>query len=74
MELSNQEKRLVEYLKSFSTINPLQAWSELGIYRLSAVVNRLRNKGYDINTSRKSVLNKYQEPCSFAVYELERAS
>jgi len=74
MELTNQEKRLLDYLQKYLKINPIEALTDLGIYRLSDVVFRLRNKGYDINTKRVTRLNRYDEPCSFAEYELKRAS
>ena len=52
----------------------LMSWQALGIYRLSDVVFKLRNRGYDIETKRKTVMNKWQEKTSFAEYKLERAS
>jgi hypothetical protein len=65
------EGRLLEYLKARTRINPLEAWAELGIYRLSAVVFALRQKGHDIKTNIKPVLNRFDEPCNFAEYELQ---
>lgn len=70
--LENQEKRLLDYLTTNKKINPLDAWTELGIYRLSAVIFLLREKGYTIETKRKSILNKFEELCNFAEYELLR--
>ena len=68
--MTNQEKRLLDYLKANNKISPMEAWTELGIYRLSDVVFKLRNKNYEIETERKSVLNRFDEPCSFAQYKL----
>jgi len=70
MNMTNQETRLLHYLESNKKISPMEAWTELGIYRLSDVVFKLRNKNYDIETERKSVLNRFDEPCSFAEYKL----
>jgi len=72
--LGKQELRLLEYLENFGSINPIMSWQTLGIYRLSDVVFKLRNRGYDIETKRKTVMNKWQEKTSFAEYKLERAS
>jgi hypothetical protein len=66
----SQDERLLEYLENNKSINPLTAWRKLGIYRLSAVVFNLRQDGYKIITHRKSVLNQFNEKCSFAEYEL----
>jgi hypothetical protein len=72
--LGKQELRLLEYLENNKSINPIMSWQALGIYRLSDVVFKLRNRGYDIETKRKTVINKWQEKTSFAEYKLERAS
>ena len=68
--MTNQETRLLHYLESNKKISPMEAWTELGIYRLSDVVFKLRNKNYEIETERKSVLNRFDEPCSFAEFKL----
>ncbi len=69
--MTNQEQRLLDYLKTNFKVSPMDAWIELGIYRLSDVVFKLRNKGYEIETERKSVLNRFDEPCSFAEYKFK---
>ena len=43
--LTVQEKRLLDYLKKNRSINPIMSWQALGIYRLSDVIFKLRNKG-----------------------------
>tara|TARA_R110002110_G_scaffold107824_1_gene269683 strand:+ start:185 stop:394 length:210 start_codon:yes stop_codon:yes gene_type:complete len=68
--MTNQEKRLLDYLKTNNKISPMEAWTELGIYRLSDVVFKLRNKDFEIETERKSVMNRFDEPCNFAEYKL----
>tara|TARA_R110002020_G_scaffold6285_1_gene26315 strand:- start:75 stop:284 length:210 start_codon:yes stop_codon:yes gene_type:complete len=68
--MTNQEKRLLDYLKTNNKISPMEAWTELGIYRLSDVVFKLRNKDFEIATERKSVMNRFDEPCNFAEYKL----
>jgi len=70
MNMTNQETRLLEYLKTNYKITPMEAWNELGIYRLSDVVFKLRNKNYEIETERMSVVNRFNEVCSFAEYKL----
>lgn len=40
--LRGQKKRLLEYLQKHGTITPLEAWTQLSIYRLSDVIMRLR--------------------------------
>lgn len=69
--MTAQAKRLLEYLKTNKKITPIQAWHDLGIYRLSDTVLKLRNDDYNINTVRTSSYNKFQEKVSFATYVLE---
>ncbi len=40
--MTNQEQRLLDYLKTNFKVSPMDAWIELGIYRLSDVVFKLR--------------------------------
>ena len=68
-----QVERLLDYLKVNKVINPLTAWTELGIYRLSAVIFLLRKDGYEIETNLVEVRNKFNEPVMFAEYKLELA-
>jgi hypothetical protein len=46
----SQNIRLINYLQTNTEINPLTAWQQLGIYRLSARVLDLRKEGYKIKT------------------------
>lgn len=65
-----QKERLEQYLLANKTINPLEAWTKLGIYRLSAVVFDLRKEGHLIVSNRKRVKNQFNEHCYVAEYEL----
>lgn len=68
---SPQCKRLLEWLQTGSKIDPLTAWSRFGIYRLSARIFDLREAGYNIRSTRRTVRNKYGEDISIAEYRLE---
>ena len=66
---TSQKQRLLAYLKQHP-INPLEAWQQLGIYRLAAVVHLLREDGHEIKTDLVEVKNKYNEVCKVAKYTL----
>ena len=68
----SQQDRLLNYLETNHQINPLTAWSELGIYRLSDTVLKLRKKGHNIITEKLNVNNRWNEKCTVANYILER--
>jgi hypothetical protein len=65
-----QTQRLLEYLRCNRSINPLQAWTELGIYRLAARVNDLKKAGECIESGAVEVKNRYGEECRVAEYRL----
>lgn len=68
---TTQAGRLLDYLMSGRAIDPMQAWSELGIYRLSARVHELREQGYSIVNQGRTVKNRYGEDCKVASYRLK---
>ena len=71
--MQTQCQRLLRYLEINGQIDPLTAWSELGIYRLGARVFDLRKAGHSITDSRKEVTNRFGEKCRVASYKLEKA-
>jgi len=71
MKKSNsQEKRLLEWLQSGKGIDPLTAWTELGIYRLSARIFDAKEHGANIKKASKIVYNRYGEKFTVAWYTL----
>lgn len=66
-----QMDRVLSHLKEKGTLQPLEAWRDLGIYRLSAVIYDLRQQGHKIGTKRVEVVNRFGEPALIAEYSLE---
>ncbi len=69
--LQPQTRRVLEWLREHDSLNPLQAWQELGIYRLSAKIDHLRKAGFKVRTDRRVVQNRVKEECHVAFYVLE---
>jgi hypothetical protein len=69
--MMTQSNRLLDYLKTNGTINPLESWQQLGIYRLSDTVFRLRKQGYLIRTDLVEIKNQFNEVCRVANYVFE---
>lgn len=67
----SQCERLLARLKR-GPITPLEAWSELGIYRLGARVYDLKEQGHEITKELVSVTNRMGEECRVAQYTLLR--
>lgn len=47
----NQKEQLLTHFKKHKKITPAEAYSQYGIYRLSARILDLRNEGHNILTS-----------------------
>ena len=47
---NTQKKACLDYLREHGSITGAQAWESFGCYRLSSVIKRLRNDGYNIRT------------------------
>ena len=69
---NSQCDRLLFYLRNHEGITPMEAWNQLGIYRLGARVWDLRNKrGHNIIRTMVTVPNRYGDKCRVAQYRLE---
>ena len=73
--MTPQTQRLYNYLLANRTIQPLEAWQKLGIYRLAAVVHLLKQHSaelkFNIATKRIDVKNQFNEKCHVAQYVME---
>ena len=65
-----QAARFLAALLAGRQINPLLAWQDFGIYRVSDVVFRLRNLGWPVKTDDLAVDNRFGEACVVALYSL----
>lgn len=65
-----QAARFLAALLAGRQINPLLAWQDFGIYRVSDVVFRLRKLGWPVKTDDLAVDNRFGEECVVALYSL----
>lgn len=68
-----QESDVLRYLKKATRkgLTPKEAWDMFSVYRLAAVIFRLRARGYDISTTIEKRPNKKGQLCNVSVYRLE---
>ncbi len=59
MKNKSQDDAVLGWLSEYSSIEPMQALSKLGCYRLSAVIHRLRKAGHKITTSTITKQGKF---------------
>lgn len=67
----SQRTRIKDYLESGRTLTRLNAWDELGILECPARISELRAQGTDIQTKRKTVINRYGESVSIAEWSIK---
>ena len=67
-----QWERVLRHLRDFGSLTSMEAFSEYGITRLSAVIYDLRHKKHiNITSDRINHINRYNEIVYFSNYTLE---
>ena len=67
-----QGERILAYMKQNESITPMEAFSELGITKLSTRIGELRQKGYKINDAFVDGKNRYGENVRYKKYWLAK--
>ena len=70
--MRKQAQRVLDYIEEFGSITSLDAFRDLGITRLSAVVFDLRQAGYNVQADTESHKNRYGELAHFSRYYIPR--
>ena len=68
----NRAERVLEYIKQFGSITPLEAVRDLGYYRLSAAIHEIKKLGYNIKTETKTGKNRWGKAVHYARYSLAK--
>lgn len=66
--MRKQAQRVLTYMQGGNTITSLDAFKELGITRLAAVIYDLKKDGHFIGSRRITVKNRFDEKCSVSEY------
>ena len=64
----SQKKMVLDYIREFGSITPLDGFRYLGVTRLAAVIFELKEDGHDIHTERERGKNRYGHPTMYARY------
>lgn len=67
----SQKEQVLEHLQHNKSITPLEALTQYGAYRLSAIIYDLKKDGYSIMTNLKRVKKANGEYANVAEYMLE---
>jgi hypothetical protein len=64
-------EQIVDYMKEFGSINPLQALYDIGCFRLASRISDLKKQGYPIISERVNYKNRLGEAKHFNEYRLK---
>lgn len=68
-----QADRVLDYIKKYGSITPLEAFRDLGVTRLSARIYELKHhRGLEFETKDATSKNRYGEICTYAKYTLKK--
>ena len=68
--MMTQCEKVLEYMKDFGSITPLDAMRDIGCMRLASRIADLKDQGHNIGRRMKTSKNRYGKPVSFAEYYL----
>lgn len=66
-----QHERIIEYMRTFGSISPMEAFKDIGCTKLSTRIGELIREGYDIRKEKVTARNRYGETCHYMRYTLE---
>lgn len=66
--MMSQKKMVLDYMSEFGSITPVDAFKDLGVTRLAAVIFTLRDEGHDIHKEREHAFNRDGQKVRYARY------
>ena len=63
-----QREAILQYIKEFGSITPMQAFSDLGITKLATRISEMRKDGMTFNIETVTVRNRYGKSVTYAKY------
>ena len=68
----NQSDRIIDYVKKFGSISPIEAFADLDITKLATRISELRRyKGIEFTGTMVTSKNRYGETCHYMRYRLK---
>lgn len=68
MKKAGHKERVLKYMIDFGSITYKEAFEDLGVARLAAVICNLRKDGYQIVTKDENSTNRYGDKVTYARY------
>ena len=70
----NQRDRIIEYMNTHGSITPMEAFTELGITKLSTRISEMTRDGIPISRQMVKGKNRYNEDVKFMEYRIDRTN
>ncbi len=67
-----QCERIIQYMKDFDSITPIEAFRDLGITKLATRISEMIKKGMIFEQELMKAKNRYGEPCTYMKYWLPK--
>ena len=68
--MGKQQQRVLDYMNAFGSISSMEAFQDLGVTRLAAVIFELKRKGIAIRSVTEARQNRFGEVKHFARYSV----
>lgn len=69
-----QKERVLQYMQEFGSITPVEAFTDLGVMRLSARIFDLQKDGVPIKRVTVYTKNRYGEAVHYTKYSVDERS
>lgn len=66
-----QNERIMQYMREFGTITPMQAFRDLGVTKLATRISEMRREGIRIKKEPIKTKNRYGESVRYMKYSLK---
>ena len=63
-----QHQRVINYIKQFGSITPMEAFADLGITKLATRISEMRKGGMEFKIEMVQGKNRFQETVRYARY------
>ncbi len=63
-----QAQMVIDYIREFGSITPLDALRDLGVMRLASRISELKKNGYAIEKKTETVMNRWGKKTTVARY------
>lgn len=67
-----QSKRIIEYIKRFNSISPIEAFRDLGITKLATRISEMQKEGIQFNKEYVKSKNRFGETVYYMRYSFPK--